>query len=296
MTEIQGTWGVAFDSIIPGISPARGWGALDSDHILTPDGETVEIKAIFIISRGGMLRLQLAHGTPAHQFPARITVTGKDQAASFSNPGPLNRVGTGDARDYSLSGAPLSGMVGQEMRIAFSWDEAHEAQQPPVVQQPSEAQHSAVDIPDALRQKIANTRRLHSREDVVAALRGSVLSHLQPFLCGDGTLTSLPRDVWMDFIEWSDVDRVKYVTNARTCSNFALALAGQAALRAGVDGCGIVVDASGGHAYCCLLVHDESGALSILLIEPQSDRIPQIGDTLSGHEAYKAESGCVLFA
>ena len=154
----------------------------------------------------------------------------------------------------------------------------------------------AVAVPAALSGRIADTRRLHRRGDVAAALGRSPLARLRPFIYGDGTLSSLPRDVWMAILEWSDVDRVQYVTNARTCSNFALALAGQISLRCGVDGCGVVADFSGGHAYNCLLVHDDAGALSVLLVEPQSDRIPEVGDTLSGHEAYRAESGYVLFA
>ena len=174
------------------------------------------------------------------------------------------------------------------------WSQAYEwvrslssgGQRPPQAQRPS----------DALLHRIRASRKLHPRGEVIDALRHSDLARLQPIIYGDGSLTSLPRDVWMEILSWSDIDRVQYVRNQRTCSNFALGLAGQIAMRCGVDGCGAVVDFSGGHAYCCLLVHDSMGQLNILLVEPQTDRLPQVGDHLSGNESYKAERGIVLFA
>lgn len=150
--------------------------------------------------------------------------------------------------------------------------------------------------PLLLRRRIAETRKLHQRQEVIEALRRSDLKRLQPVVYGDGSLTSLPMDVWQEILKWSDIDRIRYVRDQRTCSNFALGLAGQVAMRCGVDGCGAVVDFSGGHAYCCLLVQDGQGGIRIALVEPQSDRTPTIGDRLSGHEAYKAERGFVLFA
>ncbi len=134
-----------------------------------------------------------------------------------------------------------------------------------------------------------------SYDKVVAALRQSALKNLRPqFL--DRNYTALPMEKWQEILEYSDVDRVQYVSELRDCDNFAIALAGQVALRFGVNGIGIVVDFSGRHAYNCLLVSTSDGGLEIKVVEPQSDGMPKVGDRLSGHEAYKAQNGWILFA
>ena len=135
---------------------------------------------------------------------------------------------------------------------------------------------------------------------VVDALQDAGLGQLRPVFL-DKDYYALPLETWAEIIEWSDVDRIKYVAEKRDCDNFAVAFAGQVGLRFAVNGVGIVVDFSGKHAYNCLLVtgdKDGDGVddLSVVLLEPQSDRMPQVGDTMSGHEAYKAESGFILFA
>lgn len=150
--------------------------------------------------------------------------------------------------------------------------------------------------PQSLLDEIAKTRELHTRKVIYEALQRSDLKRLQFVAYGDGTLTSLPLETWEKVLDWSDIDRVRYVVDQRTCSNFAQGLAGQVALRCGVDGCGVVVDFSGGHAYCALLVHDKRGRVYILIVEPQTDGRPKVGTKLSGNEAYRAERGYVLFA
>lgn len=149
-------------------------------------------------------------------------------------------------------------------------------------------------VPPELTHRIGESRRLHSRGDVLTMLRASCLGRLTPFVYGDGTLSSLPAAVWSDILAWSDVDKCEYIRDARTCSNFALALAGQVALRCGIDGCGVVVDGSGNHSYNVLLTHDgTSSALGIVVVEPQSDRVVS---SIMGTGMYAAESGYVLFA
>lgn len=155
--------------------------------------------------------------------------------------------------------------------------------------------------PAELVQRIRDARVTVTGQAVVDALRNSPLSRLSlSFL--DRTYTALPMEAWCEILEWSDVDRVGYVSERRDCDNFAVALAGQVGLRFGVNGCGIVVDYSGRHAYNCLLVStpdadgDGTPDLAIAIVEPQTDRMPQVGDRLGRHEAYRAERGWILLA
>ena len=131
-----------------------------------------------------------------------------------------------------------------------------------------------------------------SNKQVSNALLGTDLGYYElQFL--DRQYQALPIEIWSEILEWSDVDRAAYVAEKRDCDNFAIALVGQITLRLGVNGIGIVLDYVGKHAYCMLLVHDE-GQLSGKLIEPQSDKIAQVGDRLGRNEAYTGK-GTVIF-
>lgn len=156
------------------------------------------------------------------------------------------------------------------------------------------------DAPKSMLTKIAKTARTVTYKEVIKAFQHSPIWRLQPQLL-DRSYTALPVETWCEILAWSDVDRVKYVAEKRDCDNFAVALAGQVSLRLGVNGCGIVVDYSGKHAYNCILVtgdFDKDGKedLKVLLVEPQSDTMPQIGDRIGRHEAYAGQRGVVLMA
>ena len=148
---------------------------------------------------------------------------------------------------------------------------------------------------DQMLAAIKAERRDVTAKQVAEAIQGSTLSALRPSLL-DSKYTALPLEVWQAILEWSDVDRMAYIAEQRDCDNFAVALAGQVGLRLGVNGCGIVVDYSGQHAYCCILVAEADGDLVPLLVEPQSDSMPQVGDRIGRNEAYKATNGWILFA
>ena len=148
----------------------------------------------------------------------------------------------------------------------------------------------------ALRARIEEERAQVSRRQVIKAVKESALQELNVEFSGDGTLTALPMALWTELLEWSDVDRVEYVKDKRTCSTFAVALAGQIALRFAVDGIGLVRDWSGGHAYCALLVKDTAkGGVYVVPCEPQTDGLPQVGEQKSASESYKANRGDIVF-
>ena len=149
---------------------------------------------------------------------------------------------------------------------------------------------------EALRKLVVEQAVEVTAEQLVEAVRRSKFHALRPMLL-DRTFTALPMALWMQILEWSDVDQIRYVSEKRDCDNFAIALAGQIALRLGANSCGIVADFSGGHAYNCIIVADTAkGGCYVRLVEPQSDGLPQVGDKMSGHEAYAAERGWILFA
>ena len=152
------------------------------------------------------------------------------------------------------------------------------------------------DTISTLAKDIAAQSKEFTAVEVVQALRNEGLGALQPLLL-DRSFTALPLDLWARILEWSDVDQSHYISEKRDCDNFALALAGQIGLRLAVNGCGFVGDYSGGHAYNFLLVCDEnSNELDLVLVESQNDQYPQIGDKLSGNEAYVGKRGFVLLA
>lgn len=132
MTQIKGTWGYAFNAF-PGIEPTRGWGGFaDGDNaVQLPNGAVVGVVALFLM-KATKLRFQLPLGTPAGQFPARITITGRQSAASFALPGRRQTFGNSEARDYELvSERPLGKLVDVETAIAFGWDETPAAEPEP---------------------------------------------------------------------------------------------------------------------------------------------------------------------
>ena len=134
-----------------------------------------------------------------------------------------------------------------------------------------------------------------SAQDIGRAVSRSGFAALQT-RCFDEHYAALPMETWMKVLKWSDIDRIKYVASKRDCDNFAVGLAGQVSMRLGVNAVGIAMDFSGRHAYCVLIVKDtQQGGCYVRLAEPQSDGLPQVGDIMSGHEAYKATRGEILF-
>ncbi len=110
-------------------------------------------------------------------------------------------------------------------------------------------------------------------------------------VCYDTKFTALPIGVWEEILEWSDIDQPKYVESQTDCDNFALALSGQLSLRLGVNGVGVVLDESGGHAYNCILVKRGLDQVEIEAVEPQKDTFPVI----DSQPSYSADKGEILF-
>lgn len=90
----------------------------------------------------------------------------------------------------------------------------------------------------------------------------------------DYDYTALPRDVWLDILQYSGIDKFKYVLNQSDCDKFAMGLKAMTALKLKVNGIVLVADYDAGHAYCALQELDKGepvSALRLPIMEPQSD-------------------------
>lgn len=143
-----------------------------------------------------------------------------------------------------------------------------------------------------VRRAVKKNKRSVSGKDLQMAWGASGLSRLGLVLW-DPEYTGVDRKTWEKILAWSNVDRHRYETFSRDCDNFAIALAGQLSLRLGINGVGIVVDYSGCHAYCALLVVDDDG-VRIAVVEPQSDGF--ISMDQGRHQMYAAQNGVVLWS
>lgn len=104
-----------------------------------------------------------------------------------------------------------------------------------------------------------------------------------------GEYRLVPVSVWRTILAWSDIDRYDYESSLRDCDDFAKGLWAQCPIRLLVNGIGLVLDWSGGHAYNILptFKSETPGDLILAFVEPQTDRWVAVGEELSGTEAYK---------
>lgn len=80
----------------------------------------------------------------------------------------------------------------------------------------------------------------------------------------DRKYISLPKEVWNDILQHIGIGEFNYKSEISDCDDFAFALRGRIPLELKVNGIGVVLDHSGGHAYNAILHHE-----GIEFIEPQ---------------------------
>ena len=105
----------------------------------------------------------------------------------------------------------------------------------------------------------------------------------------DSRFRALPAKVWKKVLAYDTLDRSRYKSEHFDCDNFAVCLAGDVAQRWGVNGIGIVIDTSAGHAYNCVLTYDDGG-VGLQMIEPQTDEAVDSSD-----QGYSARRGTIIF-
>lgn len=137
---------------------------------------------------------------------------------------------------------------------------------------------------------IRKSEKTFTQQEVGAALRSSELRNLQI-----GTLDSkywaVSRDAWEKILAFNLTDRKAYQSDRYDCDNFAITLSGTVAQKWDINGCGIVIDWSGGHAYSVLLINN-NGQLEIAVVEPQDDWFV----IFVGRGHYTAKSGMIILA
>lgn len=97
------------------------------------------------------------------------------------------------------------------------------------------------------------------------------------FLCSETDMRAI--------VKWDWTDNKKYVAEKYDCDNFAFSFKAMVDKRFGLNGVGLVIDYSGGHAYN--LVVSKTGTVRIF--EPQTDRWPRVG-----RGQYKFQSGAII--
>lgn len=138
-----------------------------------------------------------------------------------------------------------------------------------------------------VRKSVRKTKRTVNYADIVQAHDASGLSTLQ-LVPLDTSYVALPIETWELFLQYSGVDRIQYKSDTMDCDDFAQILCGECKRKLRVNGIGLVVDFSGGHAYNALLAYQGS-ELSLVTIEPQNDKI-----IINQSGMYAAEHGFLL--
>ena len=136
-----------------------------------------------------------------------------------------------------------------------------------------------------IKKDIAKTEKVHNSNDVQNAFYNSKFAHLQLILL-DSKYWTVPIDTWEKMIARTKIDHKQYVAERYDCDDFAFSLKGRIGQLFSVNGCGLVVDFSGSHAYNLII----TDTLELAALEPQADRL-YVGGT---SPAYAMQSGFVL--
>ena len=137
---------------------------------------------------------------------------------------------------------------------------------------------------------VRDTKKSFTNLETKIALKASSLGKLQGVPI-DETYWGVPLETWQLILDYNGVDKRKYVKDVFDCDNFAILFAGTVADKFSLNGAGIVIDFSGGHAYSCILVVGEDGQPTFATIEPQNDRF-----VINPTGQYDAEWGFIVLA
>ena len=144
------------------------------------------------------------------------------------------------------------------------------------------------------REKLTTLRRMVKRarvvsiQDVVEAFRKSTFTLLTPRFESDAQFRALTIREWERLLYWVNLSRHKWIAEYRDCDDFARYCRGKLSVMALANGCGVVLDRSGGHALNFAIVATSNG-INLRAFEPQATgRLPvnnvwiSKGDTKNG--------------
>lgn len=118
---------------------------------------------------------------------------------------------------------------------------------------------------------VRDTKQQFTKDEVVAALNASPLAALEDVPV-DNRYWGASAAAWRGMLDYTGVDERRYVSDSFDCDNFAVLFSALVADKFDINGVGIVVDGSGGHAYCSILIVMPKRKLSIGIVEPQNKR------------------------
>jgi len=102
----------------------------------------------------------------------------------------------------------------------------------------------------------------------------------------------MPVETWELYLEWSDVDKLIYVSEFGDCDDFADILNGECKRKLKVNGIAVVDDYNEHtpHSYICIGCYEPDGTVSVKKIEPQNDRL-----IINHTGMYEGKSGYIRF-
>ena len=125
-------------------------------------------------------------------------------------------------------------------------------------------------IKEQIKEQIKETRKVYTEQQVRSAWQAKTdLAHLSLML-DDTKYYGVPTSTWQQIMEQSDTSSYKYIPEFRDCDDFAFLFKGELT-RVALNGCGLVINYGGKHAYNVGIVAD-SETPSFRFIEPQNDQ------------------------
>lgn len=91
------------------------------------------------------------------------------------------------------------------------------------------------------------------------------------FFAVDAAFHAFDEESLKYFLEYSQVDKLKYIPEVRDCDDMALILKAEATRKFAMNNFLIILDNCIQHAYSGVFIH-KNGKLELRLIEPQDDR------------------------
>lgn len=144
---------------------------------------------------------------------------------------------------------------------------------------------------DAARNLIESHVSIASRDEIIKCVQQSPIGEGTQVLPVDTQYRILDSTGWDGALEFTGVDRQKYISEFFDCDNFAILLAAICAMKFHINSVGICFDFSGGHAYAILPIRQDDGSIELIILEPQNDEY-----IISLGGMYQGKFGIAIFA
>ena len=147
----------------------------------------------------------------------------------------------------------------------------------------------------ALRREIARTRVEYPREKLVRVWQSSPARRMQIETLDRDTYVAVPRQIWDRVFQHLGIHKFSYESDIADCDDFAFAARGRAPLELRVNGIAAVLDWSGAHAYCAVLVAGRVPAVLFVEIQAPTPGTWWVENPGADNSMYDMERGRALF-